>query len=189
MTDGGKIFVIIYGTIGIPVNIIFITTIGTVLSRLFQSVIKTTEKRIFKIRNIKHVEIKTSILLSVFCVLWLAMGAGINTSVMNWSWTEGFYAAFVRLSTIGYGDYKIEFKRVKSFGELIAWYTNVGLALAAGVFDAFSTWMQPKSIASQTSQKKKQSQIDKERSKMGNQNEAVELDDIFVKTQNEKMAA
>lgn len=117
----------------------------------------------------------------IFSIMWLAAGARVNTTVMKWSWTEGYYAAFVRFSTIGYGDYLLQFDKVKDFGELISWYTNIGLALVAGVFDALSGLMQPK--VEKASFRKKDAKRDgatgtDKVSTNGNENNALQMNEV-----------
>ena len=76
------------------------------------------------------------------CVGWLSIGAGMTSVVMKWSWLEGYYAVFVKFSTIGYGDYTLDFSKVSNYWEALSWYTNIGLAVVAGIFDALTKVVQ-----------------------------------------------
>ena len=57
---------------------------------------------------------------------------------MKWSWIEGLYAVFVKFSTIGYGDYTLDFEKVRTYWEVLSWYTNISLAIVTGIFDALT---------------------------------------------------
>ena len=155
--------------------------------------IKLIEMRILKIQNVRHLALKTSLLLVFLCVIWLVVGARISTSFMDWSWTEGFYAAFVRFSTIGYGDYLMDYEKVGKFGELISWYTNIGLALAAGVFDALSSVMHPKdrreAMDPKGELKESRSVSIEEISVKGNINKGIEMKEYDVRQQPNNLAA
>ena len=137
-TDGGRIFVIIYSIIGIPLNIIVTTTIGFLFSASLRRFIKLVERRIFRVSSSKNVELKLLIILVFLCIGWLSIGARMTLTVMNWSWLEGFYAVFVKFSTIGYGDYTLDFEKVSAYWEMLSWYTNIGLAMVTGMFDALT---------------------------------------------------
>ena len=134
-TDGGKRFVIIYAMIGIPVNLILIATMGYMLSDFAIRSIQGLEKNVFKVKEIRWIEHKTLFALTTLCIFWLLVGAGIGRRVMGWTWTESLYAAFIRFTTIGYGDYSLDHDKIKNVGELIAWYTIGGLTICTGIFD------------------------------------------------------
>lgn len=137
-TDGGRIFVIIYSMIGIPLNIFVTATIGFLFSASLRNLINWTEGRLFPASSASHIELKLLVTLVVMCIAWLSIGARMTLTVMKWSWIEGFYAVFVKFSTIGYGDYTLDFEKVSTFWEILSWYTNIGLAIVAGIFDALT---------------------------------------------------
>ncbi len=134
---------IIYSLIGIPLNIFLITTIGQLISKDLARLIRLIERRILKKKELKNIEDKTSFLLACIFVLWWWAGAALARKKMNWTWVDCFYYAFVKLSTIGYGDKVIKFDEGdRLYGELLSWYACIGLAIAAGFFNAISKAMQ-----------------------------------------------
>ncbi len=68
----------------------------------------------------------------------------------HWSYLNGFYFAFVTLTTIGYGDFTVDGKSVREAGELVSVYTTVGLAFAAGVTNSVVQALGNKAFKEQT---------------------------------------
>ena len=137
-TNGGRIFVIIYSIIGIPFNLFVTTTIGFLFSASLKNIVQRFERRVLDTPSPEHLELKTLVILALMCIAWLSIGAKAAFFMTNWSWIEGFYAVFVKFSTIGYGDYTLDFEKVSRYWEALSWYTNISLALVTGMFDALT---------------------------------------------------
>ena len=139
ITDGGRLFVVIYGMIGIPVNILVTTAIGFLLSARLNKLIRFVERHLFSIRACQYADLKTFIVLVTICIVCLSTGATAIMSPNKWTWIEGLYTSFVKFSTIGYGDYVLNFENMNvALSEFLSWYTNIMLAIVAGIFDSFS---------------------------------------------------
>lgn len=140
ITEGGRFFVVIYGMIGIPVNILVTTAIGFLLSERLNKLIRFVERHLFGIRTSKYADLKTCIILIIIAIFFLSAGAAVTMSPMKWTWIEGLYTAFVKFSTIGYGDYTIKMDNINvALSEVMSWYTNMMLAIVAGIFDSFTS--------------------------------------------------
>ena len=113
--------------------------------------IQRFEKRVFKCSSHKHVEKKMLIILLLLSIGWLSMGAEFISQTMHWSWIEAFYAGFVKFSTIGYGDYTLDFAKVSKYWEALSWFTNISLALVTGIFDAITQMITSKEDKPETS--------------------------------------
>ena len=137
-TDGGKVFLMFYATIGIPVNVIMTAIIGFLMSQGLSQLIILFETKVLRVATVKHMELKTCAMLVTMLIGWLVIGACIQHSLMKWSWVELFYSTFVVYSTIGYGDYSMGFDKIETYAELILWFANVALAIVTGLLEAIS---------------------------------------------------
>eukprot|EP00794_Sanderia_malayensis_P016100 gene16100-17721_t len=140
-TDAGKIFTIIFAAIGIPIHMLMVASVGCALCGPLH-----TMQRYFRRRVLKKADqadecrnMTPCIILGILLLLWLALGGFASSLTQNWTYVDGFYFAFVTLTTIGYGDYTMDARSLGSLAELINVYTVIGLILAAAVTDAIVT--------------------------------------------------
>ena len=141
VTDYGKMFLVVFALIGIPVHMLLITALGFAVNDLMQCLRLHICKICRKQHEAPTKDIYNIINMAILLLLWLLVGAIVASDIMGWSFITGLYYAFVSFSTIGYGDYTISRNKIKPFGEFIAWcYKCTGrwcyLALAAGVTNA-----------------------------------------------------
>ena len=115
---------------------LLITALGFAVNDLMQCLRLHISKICRKQHEALTKDVYNIINMAILLFLWLLVGAIVASHVMGWSFITGLYYAFVSFSTIGYGDYTIAGNKIKPFGEFIAWYTTIGLALAAGVTNA-----------------------------------------------------
>ena len=102
-TDRGKIFCMIYATIGIPLAITALQSIG----ERFNALVRYSY-RIFMRRLGKKREITTNSMAAVGLVglaITVCFGAAIFSHYERWDYFLSFYYCFVTLTTIGFGDY------------------------------------------------------------------------------------
>ena len=78
---------------------------GEVVSKTVNSFIYMVERRVLHRKSPRRVKIKSFFMIFTLMILTLCAGGLAQVFLEGWSFTEGFYAWFATLSTIGYGDY------------------------------------------------------------------------------------
>eukprot|EP00112_Aurelia_sp_Birch-Aquarium-sp1_P006307 Seg1698.9 transcript_id=Seg1698.9/GoldUCD/mRNA.D3Y31 product="Potassium channel subfamily K member 9" protein_id=Seg1698.9/GoldUCD/D3Y31 len=146
VTDFGKMFLVVFALIGIPVHMLLITAFGFAVNDFMQFL----RLHFCKICRKQHVapakDMYNIINMTVLLLLWLVIGALVASDVMGWSFITALYYAFVAFSTIGYGDYTIDSNEIRPFGEFVGWYTTIGLVFAAGVTNAACQYLAHKAL-------------------------------------------
>ncbi|XP_062863499.1 potassium channel subfamily K member 16-like [Trichomycterus rosablanca] len=104
-TYSGQVFCVFYALCGIPLNLAFLNQLSKCLTlhlgRLERSMISVVPHK-------QCVEVLAVVLfLLMGSVLFLVFPPLIFSYVEGWSYGEGFYYAFITLSTIGFGDYVV----------------------------------------------------------------------------------
>lgn len=101
-TVAGKIVIIVYALIGIPLTLIMLSHIGDKLKDVAQKI-----SRLNLFSKKPHIN-KAANMLIIFIlgisVLFIAP-ASVFHKVENWNLLEAIYFCFITLSTIGFGDY------------------------------------------------------------------------------------
>ena len=101
LTTAGKIFLIIYGFIGVPFGGILLAFTSDKFSNQLLQVYNSQKKN----HNGKlAIWTATGIFLVPGCLLFLFMPAAIFCAIEDWSYVDGFYFTFNTLTTIGFGD-------------------------------------------------------------------------------------
>lgn len=104
-TPLGQIVTVLYCFIGLPVAMLTLKTLGEVVSKIVYKFIYLVETRILCRKRPRRVKIKTFLTIFTLMILTLCAGGLTQVYLENWTFIEGFYAWFITLSTIGYGDY------------------------------------------------------------------------------------
>lgn len=103
-TFGGRLFCIVCGLLGIPLNLLVLKNVGETISKLITNIICKAEKRLGRESNPRHKNIKCAIVSFCLMVLVLFIGGGLDTIFDGWTFFDGVYFNFIALSTIGFGD-------------------------------------------------------------------------------------
>lgn len=128
-TNLGRIIMIAYSLIGIPINGILFSGLGDFFSNTFTSIY--TRYKNYKITNdIRYVPPQ----LSLFATVCIALVPGIAFSIIlpslmfsyfeNWSFATSVYYSYVTMTTIGFGDFVPTFQpqQPHKFGGLFIVY-------------------------------------------------------------------
>ncbi|XP_073894253.1 potassium channel subfamily K member 16 isoform X4 [Macaca fascicularis] len=103
-TEAGQVFCVFYALLGIPLNVIFLNHLGTGL-RAHLATIERWEDRPRRSKVLQVLGL--ALFLTLGTLVILIFPPMVFSHVEGWSFSEGFYFAFITLSTIGFGDYVV----------------------------------------------------------------------------------
>ncbi|CAH2256236.1 potassium channel subfamily K member 17 [Pelobates cultripes] len=118
-TVGGRIFCIFFALFGIPLNLILLNRIG---QRMLSAVHKCANLLEEKIHQQTAKILAYFFALVMGLLLFFLLPPILFKGIEGWTYEEGFYYAFITLSTIGFGDYVIGRVPDKQYP---GWYRNV----------------------------------------------------------------
>ncbi|XP_063774913.1 potassium channel subfamily K member 16 [Pseudophryne corroboree] len=135
-TMAGQVFCAFYALFGIPLNLAFLNQIGNGLNTHLLTLSRCTQdpggSGVMKMMMM-------GLFLTTGSMLFLVFPPMIFSYVEGWSYGEGFYFAFVTLSTIGFGDYVLgtdpNRHYISIYRGLAALWIIFGLAWLALVFN------------------------------------------------------
>ncbi|XP_061599846.1 potassium channel subfamily K member 16-like [Cololabis saira] len=143
-TVSGQVFCVFYALCGIPLNLTFLKQLGKCLTahlgRLERGMVAAVpHRRVF-------VALAVSLFFTSGSLLLLVIPPLLFSYVEGWSFGEGFYFAFITLSTIGFGDYVVGTDPDKEYISLYRSLTGIwiifGLAWLALVLNIGSRIME-----------------------------------------------
>uniref|UniRef100_A0A1L8DDH0 Putative open rectifier potassium channel protein 1 n=1 Tax=Nyssomyia neivai TaxID=330878 RepID=A0A1L8DDH0_9DIPT len=111
----GRMFMIFYAIIGLPINVITLATLGNYFGKTF-SKLHNRYKQYKKSTNKHYVAMKLSLIAQVTLYLipgmliFIFLPACLFTYFEDWPYSVSVYYAFVTLTTIGFGDYACTFQ-------------------------------------------------------------------------------
>ncbi|XP_074092015.1 potassium channel, subfamily K, member 16-like [Macrotis lagotis] len=136
-TVGGQIFCIIYALFGIPLNLIFLHQVGKTLSMVCENLGKFLQHQGMKEKKVRFLTLLFFVVSGI--IIFLGLPPIVFHSTEGWTYSEGFYFAFVTLSTIGFGDYVVgvqpERHYCSYYRALVGIWILFGLAWIALVFN------------------------------------------------------
>ncbi|XP_073412394.1 potassium channel subfamily K member 16 [Dendrobates tinctorius] len=135
-TVAGQVFCVFYALFGIPLNVAFLNQIGKGLNAHVIALGRCTQdpdgSGVMKVMIV-------GLFLTTGSLLFLVFPPMIFSYVEGWSYGEGFYFAFITLSTIGFGDYVLgtdpNKHYISIYRSLAALWIIFGLAWLAMVFN------------------------------------------------------
>ena len=143
-TQAGRLFLIVFAVVGIPLNILALATVGEHITIGICLGISRLSRLCFKKRTVRHINIKVMIISITLMVFMLFVGGSLYVSTEDWTYIDSIYYCFVALATIGFGDLVPNDGKPPntSFGKAL-WglrvlYISVGLSLVSTVFTAIS---------------------------------------------------
>jgi len=107
LSDGGKIFCVVYAVVGIPLTLILFTALVerlmVITSFLYDALVAglSSSLRVLYIR-LTHVFV---IFCFVLVVVYLIPSAIFTIIENDWNFLDSFYYCFISMTTIGLGDY------------------------------------------------------------------------------------
>ena len=103
-TDAGRIVLIFYALIGIPLNLWTLKVMGDTITALLTGLITKFEKKVLRRVEETRVKLKVVAAMAVINIAVLLLGGVMYMVSENWTFIEGVYYCFIVYSTIGFGD-------------------------------------------------------------------------------------
>ncbi|RVE66373.1 hypothetical protein OJAV_G00106680 [Oryzias javanicus] len=129
-TVSGQVFCMFYALFGIPLNLAFLKQIGKCLSIRLSRL----ERRVVAVVPLKIPRTVEAMVVSLFFIsgslLFLVIPPLLFSYVEDWTFGEGFYFAFITLSTIGFGDYVVGTDPAKEYISLYRSLAGVWIIFA-----------------------------------------------------------
>jgi len=126
-TDNGQAAVVWLGFIGLIVGVVTLSTFGNNFSKLLDSTV-CKDGSVWK---------KCIVISILTLAWWAAVAVPYRDHITGGGYWDGLYYAFVTYTTIGFGDYVIDYQ---DSGVLVWWMVTVmlGLVLFAAAFECVS---------------------------------------------------
>ena len=107
LSEGGKIFCIVYALIGIPLTLILFTALVERLMLLTAKLLTFLNSHLSHLYKSFHIRlIHLSIILTFLIVFIFLIPAAIFSAIeKDWNYLDAFYYCFISMTTIGLGDY------------------------------------------------------------------------------------
>ena len=107
LSEGGKIFCIVYALIGIPLTLIMFTALVERLMILTGKFLHLLADRLGHLYRTFHIRlIHLTIVVSILLLIILFIPAAIFCYLeRDWNYLDAFYYCFISMTTIGLGDY------------------------------------------------------------------------------------
>ncbi|XP_059621485.1 open rectifier potassium channel protein 1 [Phlebotomus argentipes] len=111
----GRMFMIFYAIIGLPINVITLAALGNFFGKTFNK-LHNRYKSYKESTNKHYVAMKLSLIAQVMLYLipgmliFIFLPACLFTYFEDWPYSVSVYYAFVTLTTIGFGDYACTFQ-------------------------------------------------------------------------------
>lgn len=107
LSEGGKVFCIVYALIGIPLTLIMFTALVERLMLLTAKLLTKLMESFGHLYKTFHIRlIHLTILFSVLIIFFFIVPAAIFAVLEHdWNFLDAFYYCFISLTTIGLGDY------------------------------------------------------------------------------------
>ena len=133
-TDVGKLLLIPYALLTIPVTVSFLSYTGSILVGLTESLMIFIHKRFKKHKPLKYKSIKETFYLFLFMLLIIAIAiAKVAEYSFFTNYVDAFYFFIVTFTTIGYGDITEPADVEEFYGvELM-----LGLSVVSSLVDSF----------------------------------------------------
>lgn len=101
-TYPGKVALVVYALIGIPITLIMLNYLGQLLTRLSTRVNKC---KLCSAKPLVNKVLNMVLIVMLGLTILFILPASAFSYFENWTVLEALYYCFVTLSTIGFGDY------------------------------------------------------------------------------------
>ncbi|XP_031566773.1 potassium channel subfamily K member 9-like [Actinia tenebrosa] len=110
----GQMVFIFFAVIGLPFTMVTLKTTGELMHDVVKKLIIFFERRFLQKQETKNLHFKCVVFSFAAFIALHAYGAELYVTLNQTGYFEGIYASFVTLSTIGFGDYILDFRETIS---------------------------------------------------------------------------
>ncbi|XP_078502822.1 potassium channel, subfamily K, member 16-like [Lissotriton helveticus] len=143
-TVAGQVFCVFYALLGVPLNLAFLNQLGKGLNLHLVALERCVQRPGQPGKVVKTVTV--TLFLTSGTLLFLVFPPMIFSYIEGWSYGQGFYFAFITLSTIGFGDFVLgtdpNKHYISVYRSVAAIWIIFGLAWLALVFNLGTTLME-----------------------------------------------
>ncbi|CAD5121554.1 DgyrCDS10053 [Dimorphilus gyrociliatus] len=107
LSEGGKVFCVVYALIGIPLTLILFTAIVERLMLLTNAILSLLEKKLSHILTYLQVRLLHLAIIFTFLLVFIFITPAVIFTCIEkrWNFLDSFYYCFISMTTIGLGDY------------------------------------------------------------------------------------
>ena len=145
MTKEGRILIIFYSFVGIPLFMYLLQTVGDLSNSIIRGLIRVVELKLLQIREPKNLKLKCLIASSFIFISWMSYATSVVARWRGWSYTDALYALYTAVTTIGFGDLMLHLRGYASIVLILclsliaAFFNSVVCFLAKGSSDNQNT--------------------------------------------------
>lgn len=143
-TSTGRITVMFYALVGMPVTLAMLGVAGQIIINSVRCVIEIFESRVYQ-RQVRHKNVKI-LFFVLFLIIISTLGGcmiGVHTFLQHEPWLVSLYYWFQTITTIGYGDLKLKQNQFSGWRSLIlvpyVFLIIIGLALMSALLNIVAT--------------------------------------------------
>lgn len=107
LSEGGKVFCIVYASLGIPLTLILFTAAVERLMAVTSALLRLLVDRFGHLYSVVYIRLVHLAVVFAFVVVFVFLvPAAIFVAIeTNWNYLDSFYYCFISMTTIGLGDY------------------------------------------------------------------------------------
>ena len=144
-SDFGKIFLSFYALLGIPLHLYTSFLVGKAITNMLKRLLRFVEFRILQRIAIKQEASKVLFMSFLLIIIWTLICSVIIVKQKDWSGIDAWYFSFVSMSTIGFGDFTIDFES-KFY---LHWHLYIGTSLLASIINGMEDFLKSSHDASE----------------------------------------
>lgn len=146
ITLAGRLFLIPFALVGIPLMLFLLKTVGENLSHLVHFITCKFETKVLARKEVRNSELKCLIAIVAFSVALTFFMAAVSTSADDWSFGQGLYVWIVTFTTVGFGDFIPGANADSTSGIEVVLYRVIlmiiGLSLISTIFNTVGDFME-----------------------------------------------
>ncbi|KAM6185106.1 potassium channel subfamily K member 17 [Rhynchocyon petersi] len=143
-TLGARLFCILFALLGIPLNLVVLNRLGHLMLRGMHRCAHRLGRTLKDPAKARWLAGCGTLLAGL--LLFLVLPPLLFSYIEGWNYMEGFYFAFITLSTVGYGDYMIGMDPSRRYPvwykNMVSWWILFGMAWLALIIQMILSLME-----------------------------------------------